>query len=124
MTHVEQRTPHGVVCGYLRLVGVSARKAMGLRAVLDDYCHRRGLLLAAVPTERVSSVCGQRSVAFTALLDVIAISEVVGVVLPSPEHLGPGQLAAEREQQIRAAGGEVFFVRSRNRTQALWRPGK
>ncbi|MEU4233295.1 hypothetical protein AB0F17_54195 [Nonomuraea sp. NPDC026600] len=126
MTHVEQRTPHGVVCGYLRLIGVPPRKATGLRAALDDYCLRHNLFLAAVCTERGRPTCGQPPIAFAALLDIIAIPEVVGVVMPSPAHLGPANLAAGREQQIRDAGRRLFFVRGRLRNQApaMWRPGK
>ncbi|MFC5833179.1 hypothetical protein [Nonomuraea insulae] len=125
MTHVsEQRAPSGVVCGYLRLMGMPARKAAGLRLALDDYCLRHGLLLAAVCTERVRPTCG-RAVAFTALLDIIAIREVVGVIMPSPTHLGPAKLAAARTQLIHDAGSELFFVRSRLRNQApaMRRPG-
>ncbi|MGV9383596.1 hypothetical protein ACWDRB_47820 [Nonomuraea sp. NPDC003707] len=126
MTPVEQRTPHRVVCGYLRLIGVPTRKATGLRAALEDYCLQHGLLLAAVCTERVRPACGQPPIAFTALLDVLAIPEVVGVVMPSPAHLGPTPLRAGREQRIRAAGGELHFVRGhlRNQAPAIRRPGQ
>lgn len=96
-----------VVYGYLRLVRVSAARQEALTASLAEYCRQHELLLSGVFTER----CASATVAFTGLLDVLALPDTYGVVLPAASHLGPKPIAADRERRIEAAGARLLLIR-------------
>ncbi|WP_269857060.1 hypothetical protein [Streptomyces sp. RPT161] len=97
-----------VVYGYLRLARASATRQAALAASLAEYCRQHELLLSGVFTERSTS----QEVAFIGLLDVLALPDTYGVVLPSASHLGPKAIAAAREKQIEAAGARLLLIRS------------
>ena len=96
-----------VVYGYLRLVQVTAARQQALTASLAEYCRRHELLLSAVFTERSAT----DSAAFTGLLDVLALPDTYGVVLPADSHLGSKAMAVERERRIAAAGARLLLLR-------------
>ncbi len=109
----EHRPVNGpVVYGFLRLVRVSAARQVALAASLAEYCRQHELVLSGVFTERSS---GAASAALTGLLDVLALPDTYGVVLPSTSHLGPKAIAAERERRIEAAGARLLLVRGARR---------
>lgn len=107
----EHRPVNGpVVYGFLRLVRVSAARQAALAASLAEYCHSHELQLSGLFTDRESSA-GPTSVAFTGLLDALALPDIYGVVAPAMSHLGPKAIAAERGRRIEAAGSRLLLVR-------------
>lgn len=117
----EHRPINGpVVYGFLHLAKATAGRGDALTAALTDYCRRHELLLGAVFTERISSdgnaLDGSgRSVAFTGLLDVLALPDTYGVVLPAASHLGPRPVAAARRIRLAEAGTRVLLLRTPHR---------
>ncbi|WP_327249875.1 hypothetical protein [Streptomyces sp. NBC_01320] len=99
-----------VVYGFLRLVNVSSPREIALSASLAEYCRQHELLLSGVFTDRTAT-SGPASAAFTGLLDVLALPDTYGVVLPAASHLGPKAIAAERERQLEAVGARLLLVR-------------
>lgn len=99
-----------VVYGFLRLVRVSEARQGALVASLAEYCRRHELELSGVFTDRDASA-DPGSVAFTGLLDVLALPDVYGVLAPAASHFGPKAIAAERGRQIEAAGSRLLLVR-------------
>ncbi|MCQ4081959.1 hypothetical protein NGB36_15415 [Streptomyces sp. RB6PN25] len=107
----EHRPVNGpVVYGYLRLVKVSPAREIALAASLAEYCRKHELVLSGIFTERHAGA-GPMSPAFTGLLDVLALPDAYGVVLPATSHLGPKPIAAERRRRIEAAGARLLLVR-------------
>ncbi len=100
-----------VVYGYLRLVRASAARQEALTAALAEYCRRHELLLSGVFTER--SAAG--TPAFTGLLDVLALPDTYGVVLPADSHLGAKPIAVDRARRIEAAGARLLLIRGTRR---------
>ncbi|GGZ95614.1 hypothetical protein ACFOOM_13455 [Streptomyces echinoruber] len=100
-----------VVYGYLRPVRASTARQQALATSLEEYCRQHELLLAGVFTERSPAA----AVAFTGLLDVLALPDTYGVVLPAASHLGPKAIAAERTRRIESAGARLLLVRGRRR---------
>jgi hypothetical protein len=100
-----------VVFGYLRLVKATTGRQQALAAALAEYCRQHELVLASVFTERSAD----RAVAFTGLLDVLALPDSYGVVLPAASHLGPGTEAVERERRITDTGARLLLVRGTRR---------
>ncbi|MDX3528936.1 hypothetical protein P1P75_21480 [Streptomyces sp. ID05-39B] len=95
------------VFGFLRLVHVSRARQLALTAAITDYCLRHELTLAGVYVERCSSTPS----AFAGMLDALAATGSYGVVLPTPSHLGPKAIAAERRGQLTEAGTHVLLIR-------------
>jgi hypothetical protein len=111
----EHRPVNGpVVYGYLRLVKVSPAREIALTASLAEYCRKHELLLSGIFTERDPGPPAM-SPAFTGLLDVLAMPDTYGVVLPAASHLGAKTIAAERERRIKAAGVRLLLVRGGRR---------
>ncbi|MER5359155.1 hypothetical protein [Streptomyces sp. NPDC002785] len=103
----EQRPVSGpVVYGFLRLVRVPVARQAALIASLAEYCRGHELQLCGVFADG-----GNNTAAFTGLLDVLALPDVYGVVVPSRSHLGPQGMAAERGQRIEGAGARLLMVR-------------
>ena len=106
----EHRPVNGpVVYGFLHLVNAPAGRAGALTAALTEYCRWHELLLGAVFTERVTPTVtalddSGSSAAFTSLIDVLALPDTYGVVLPAASHLGPKAIAAEREEAQSESG--------------------
>lgn len=110
----EQRRVSGpVVYGFLRLVGLSAARQRALTTAINEYCKSHELTLGGMFTER----CTSTAAAFTGLLQVLKIPGSYGVVLPAPSHLGPRELALDRQRLIDAAGAHLLFVRGAHRIQ-------
>lgn len=99
-----------VVYGFLRLVRVSRARQDALVASLAEYCRLHELQLSGVFTDRDTSP-GPGSAAFTGLLDVLALPDVYGVIVPAMSHLGPKAIAAERGRRIEAVGSRLLLVR-------------
>ncbi|MFF1418248.1 hypothetical protein [Streptomyces sp. NPDC058280] len=99
-----------VVYGFLRLVRVSEARQEALVASLAEYCRSHELELFGVFTDREASA-SPGSVAFTGLLDVLALPDVYGVLAPATSHLGPKAIAAERGRRIEAVGSRLLLVR-------------
>ncbi|MET9554910.1 hypothetical protein [Streptomyces sp. NPDC006645] len=99
-----------VVYGFLRLVRVSRARQDALVASLTEYCRSHELQLSGVFTDGEASA-GPVSVAFTGLLDVLALPDVYGVVAPAMSHLGPKGTAAERGRRIEAVDSRLLLVR-------------
>ncbi|MGW2508265.1 hypothetical protein ACWC0A_02335 [Streptomyces scopuliridis] len=107
----EHRGVNGpVVYGFLRLVNVSTARETALSASLAEYCRQHELLLSGVFTDRTAPG-GHGSAAFTGLLDVLALPDTYGVVLPAASHLGPKVIAAQRERELATAGVRLLLVR-------------
>jgi hypothetical protein len=107
----EHRLVYGpVVYGYLRLTKTAAAWRAALAETLAEYCRQHELRLSGVFTERPATT-EIRTAAFTGLLDVLALPETYGVVLPAISHLGPRAMADQREKQIIAAGARLLPVR-------------
>ncbi|HEY8985962.1 MAG TPA: hypothetical protein VIU15_41110 [Streptomyces sp.] len=99
-----------VVYGFLRLVRVSRARQAALVVSLAEYCRGHELHLSGIFSDREVTV-GSASVAFTGLLDVLALPEVYGVLVPAMSHLGPKAVAAEREHRIEGAGSRLLLIR-------------
>ena len=106
-----------VVYGFLHLFKAPVGRDSALTAALTEYCHQHELLLGAVFTERAAPDQGERSTAFTGLLDVLALPDTYGVVLPTASHLGPRQVAAARRKRLADAGARVLLLRSPNQAR-------
>ncbi|WNF28784.1 hypothetical protein RI138_19200 [Streptomyces sp. C11-1] len=107
----ERRRVSGpLVYGFLRLVNVSGAREVALTASLAEYCRQHELTLSGVFTDR-TAMAGPVSGAFTGLLDVLALPDTYGVVLPAASHLGPKTTAAERKRRIETAGARLLLVR-------------
>jgi len=120
----EHRPVRGpVVYGFLRLPRRCCARRDALAAALAEYCRRHELLLSGMLTDHSG---GTRSAAFTGLLDVLALPDTYGVVVPAPSHLGPKAMAAERESLIEAAGGRLLLLRGEvpPRVGADWRAAR
>jgi hypothetical protein len=113
----EHRPVNGpVVYGYLRLVKVSPAREIALAATLAEYCRKHELLLSGIFTERDPSH-RPMSPAFTGLLDVLAMPDTYGVVLPAASHLGPKTIAADRERRIKTSEVRLLLVRGGRRSR-------
>ncbi|WP_369380426.1 hypothetical protein [Streptomyces sp. cg36] len=107
----EHRRVNGpVVYGFLRLVKASTARQTALTRALTEYCRQHELLLSGIFTDRAAGA-GDLSPAFTGLLDVLALPDAYGVVLPAVSHLGPRAIAAARQERIGVTGTRVLFVR-------------
>ncbi|MEJ8634594.1 hypothetical protein [Streptomyces sp. MS2.AVA.5] len=111
-----RRVSGPVVYGFLRLVNVSGARETALTASLAEYCRQHELTLSGVFTDRTATA-GPVSAAFTGLLDVLALPDTYGVVLPAASHLGPKAIAAEHERRIETAGAHLLLVRSTRRSR-------
>ena len=104
----EQRhVPGPLVFGFLRLVSVSRARQLALTRAITEYCRRHELTLAGVYMERGSSTPS----AFVGMLDALTATQSYGVVLPTPSHLGPKAIAAERRSQLTEAGAHLLLIR-------------
>jgi hypothetical protein len=111
----EHRPVHGpVVYGYLRLTKAADAWHTALAETLAEYCRQHELRMCGVFTERGTSAQAP-SAAFVALLDVLALPETYGVVVPAISHLGRKTTADERQKQITAAGARLLLVRGPSR---------
>jgi hypothetical protein len=122
MEQLTERRPISgpVVYGFLHLVRAPSGRAGVLTAALTEYCRRHELLLGAVFTEcappDVTVPDGPgRSAAFTGLLDVLALPDTYGVVLPAASHLGPRVIAAPRRIRLAEAGARIILLRPPHR---------
>jgi len=117
----EHRPVHGpVVYGYLRLTKTADAWHTALAETLAEYCRQHELTMSGVFTERGTSTQAP-SAAFVALLDVLALPETYGVVVPAISHLGPRTTADERQKQIIAAGARLLLVRGPSRPRLVGR---
>ncbi|MER6140848.1 hypothetical protein ABT174_12395 [Streptomyces sparsogenes] len=117
----ERRLVNGpYVYGYLRRTSSQARHA-ALADSLVEYSRQHELTLCGLFTEW-GTVTEVRSAAFVGLLDVLALPDTYGVVLPARSHLGPKSIVAERERQIAQTNARLIVVRSAKRRHGDLRP--
>ncbi|MFI0982490.1 hypothetical protein ACH4SP_36475 [Streptomyces sp. NPDC021093] len=114
----EHRPVNGpVVYGYLRLDRASDGRQQALSTALAQYCLRHELQLSGVFIDRADRT--GRAAAFTGLLDVLALPDSYGVVIPAPSHLGPRAVAAAHRKRIEKTGSRLLLVRGAHRSPVL-----
>ncbi|WP_336213616.1 hypothetical protein [Nonomuraea sp. LPB2021202275-12-8] len=114
-TLTEQHDVDGpIVYGYLRLHRSTPERQAALTVALAQYCEQHELQLCGIFTDRGTESAD--TVAFTGLLDVLLLSNVYGVVLPTAHHLGGKPVATRRREQLDAIGARLLFVRGALRT--------
>ncbi|WP_039641335.1 hypothetical protein [Streptomyces sp. 769] len=117
----ERRPVNGPrVYGYLRQTSSKARHN-ALADSLAEYCRQHELTLCGLFTEW-GPITEVRSPAFVGLLDVLALPDAYGVVLPARVHLGPKRIAVEREQQIAQTSARLIVVRAPHPRRGDTRP--
>jgi hypothetical protein len=108
----EQRPVNGpVVYGYLRLSNQTRGRQAALTKTLLDYCQTHELVLANIFIERLSA----ENISFTGLLDVLAMENTYGVVIPTLTHLGRKPLAAARCKRIKHTRSRLLIIRPQPR---------
>ncbi|MEK2476553.1 hypothetical protein [Streptomyces noursei] len=122
MERITERRPVNSprVYGYLRQTSSKARHN-ALADSLAEYCRQHELTLCGLFTEW-GPIAVVRSPAFVGLLDVLALPDAYGVVLPARVHLGPRRIAAEREQQIAQTNARLIVVRAPSPRRGDTRP--
>jgi hypothetical protein len=103
-----------IVYGYLRLHRSTTERQAALTVALTQYCEQHELQLCGIFTDRGTESAD--APAFAGLLDVLLLSNVYGVVLPTAHHLGGRHIAARRREQLNAIGTRLLFVRGALRT--------
>ncbi|MGW6526684.1 hypothetical protein [Streptomyces venezuelae] len=99
------------VYGYLRHTTGGLVRHTALVGSLTEYCRQHELTLCGVFTERAPATVIVRSPSFVGLLDTLELPHTYGVVIPARSHLGPKQVADERERQIAATNARLITVR-------------
>ncbi|MER7362673.1 hypothetical protein [Nonomuraea wenchangensis] len=118
-TLTEQHDVDGpIVYGYLRLHRSTPERQAALTVALAQYCEQHELQLCGIFTDRGTEPADAPS--FAGLLDVLLLSNVYGVVLPTAHHLGGKHVAARRREQLNAIGARLLFVRGALRTAASY----
>ncbi|MCX4665623.1 hypothetical protein OG453_02860 [Streptomyces sp. NBC_01381] len=110
----EHRPVHGpYVYGYLRQGRAHPGRRQALAESLALYCVQHELTLCDVFTEADADATahGLRSPAFAGALDVLALPDTYGLVIPTLSHLGPKHVAAERERQIAGLDVRLMMIR-------------
>ncbi|MEV0344923.1 hypothetical protein AB0H88_04105 [Nonomuraea sp. NPDC050680] len=105
-----------IVYGYLRLHRSTTERQAALTVALAQYCEQHELQLCGIFTDRGTE--SAHAPAFAGLLDVLLLSNVYGVVLPTAHHLGGKHIAVRRREQLNAIGARLLFVRGALRTAA------
>ncbi|NUW30841.1 hypothetical protein HTZ77_05335 [Nonomuraea sp. SMC257] len=109
-TLTEQHDVDGpIVYGYLRLHRSTPERQAALTAALAQYCEQHELQLCGIFTDRGAESAD--APAFAGLLDVLLLSNVYGVVLPTTHHLGGKHVAARRREQLDAIGARLLIAR-------------
>ncbi|MGW1073909.1 hypothetical protein [Streptomyces sp. NPDC002537] len=108
----ERRRVNGpYVYGYLRRTASGAARHTALADSLAEYCRQHELTLCGLFTER-GATAEVNSPTFAGLLDVLALPDAYGVILPARSHLGPQRIAAERERRIDALSTRLIVIRA------------
>ncbi|MFD5696843.1 hypothetical protein [Streptomyces lasiicapitis] len=108
----EHRPVHGpYVYGYLRHGRARAGRRQALAESLALYCSQHELTLCGVFTEADATARDIHSPAFTGALDVLALPDTYGLVIPTRSHLGPRHVTAERERQIADLDVRLMMIR-------------
>jgi hypothetical protein len=110
-----------IVYGYLRLSARTMKRKAALRDVIAEYAQLHELSLCGMFVEHG----GQEQVkpaAFTGLLDVLAMRGTYAVVVPSPWHVGRGEIARERKRLIARTGVRLIVVREPSERGTPTRP--
>jgi hypothetical protein len=105
----QRQVPGLVVYGYLRVPARSQNRRAALGSVLRSYCDRHELVLGGIFTD--SGDDDSWLPGFAGLLDAMLATGGYGVILPSPGHLGTGQLVVERSAAITRAGLRLILIR-------------
>lgn len=108
----EHRPVHGpYVYGYLRRGRGGPTRRHALTESLALYCVQHELTLCGVFTEADVAARDIRSPAFMGALDVLALPDTYGLVIPARNHLGPKHVAAERQRQIAGLDVRLMMIR-------------
>lgn len=103
-----------IVCGYLRLAGLSTARQRALVAAINQYCVDHELALGGLFREDGASP----DAAFAGLLQALSTRRSYGVIVPAVAHLGPKDVALNRRRMIDAAGVRLLCMTGRQRLQA------
>jgi hypothetical protein len=98
-----------IVCGYLRLAGLSTAKQRALTTAINQYCIDHELVLGGFFREDRASP----DLAFAGLLQALTTRRMYGVIVPAAAHLGPKDLALNRRRKIDAAGAQLLLMTGR-----------
>ncbi|QIB44572.1 hypothetical protein [Streptomyces aureoverticillatus] len=101
--------PH--VYGYLRHGRGRPSRRLALAESLSLYCSRHELTLCGVFTDADLTTRDVGSAAFTGVLDVLALPDTYGLVIPARSHLGPRRVAAARERRLVGLDVRLMMVR-------------
>ncbi|MFE0101304.1 hypothetical protein [Streptomyces sp. NPDC059009] len=108
----EHRSVHGPnVYGYLRHGRGGPARRQALAESLALYCIQHELTLCGVFTEADILARDIRAPAFMGALDVLALPDTYGLVIPARSHLGPKHVAVERERQIADLDVRLMMIR-------------
>lgn len=102
----QQKVSWPIVCGYLRLAGLSTARQRALIAAVNQYCFDHELVLGGLFREDRASP----DLAFTGLLQALTTRRAYGVIVPAAAHLGPKDLGLNRRQMIDDAGARLLLM--------------
>lgn len=108
------------IYGYLRTDEPNEEQVSSWRAELGAFCRDNGLRLLMVFCDRGSDGSEIARPGFAGLLDVLALPESVGVVVPDLDHLSPR--AEVRDALIRMAkrtGAELIVISGQDAATAV-----
>lgn len=108
----ERRPAFGpYVYGYLKHGRDRPTRRLALAESLALYCSQHELTLCGVFTDADVTDRDIGSAAFTGVLDVLALPDTYGLVIPARSHLGPRRVAAARVRQLIGLDVRLMVVR-------------
>lgn len=99
------------VCGYVRVEHPDEDAVAEWKAAIQQYCQEQDFRLETVFTDR--AVCGGTLTrpGLAGLVGVLSLPDVIGVVVPSEEHLSQYDLPLARLRRVIArTNSEVLCV--------------
>lgn len=106
----EQRPcAYPVVYGFVRLPSNRSARRRALETAMRTFCSEHELTLGGVFIERPGN--SNSSPAFAGLLAALTMPNMYGVVVPSAAHLGRGDIATSRRNQLKRIGARLLFMR-------------
>jgi hypothetical protein len=99
------------VCGYVRVEHPNEDAVAASKAAIEQYCQAQDFRLETIFTDR--AVCGDTLTrpGLSGLVGVLSLPGVIGVVVPSEEHLSQYDLPLARLRRVIArTNSEVLCV--------------
>jgi hypothetical protein len=114
ISNIAEQRPgnYPVVYGYLRLASRSIARRKALVSALVCYCREHELSLGGLFTDYLPPA-EDMTIGFTGVLDVLAMADTYGVVVPTVTHLGRGEAGLQRKQKIARTGSQLLIMRER-----------